>query len=101
MVKKYIKRPVEVQALKYTGHPMQYDEINEFVGQDAIIDIDYIAYEDGVFGKRPPTLPKVTLRLKTPEGEMLASHGDYIIKGVCGEFYPCKPDIFELVYEVN
>ena len=39
------------------------------------------------------------LIIKTLEGEHLASIGDYIIKGVKGEFYPCKPDIFEQTYE--
>ena len=38
--------------------------------------------------------------ISTPEGEMLASPGDYIIKGVKGELYPCKPDIFEQTYEL-
>lgn len=37
--------------------------------------------------------------IKTLEGDMLASKGDYIIKGVNGEFYPCKPDIFDKTYE--
>ena len=37
--------------------------------------------------------------ISTPEGEMLASPGDYIIKGVNGELYLCKPDIFEQTYE--
>jgi hypothetical protein len=37
--------------------------------------------------------------IKTPEGTMTASPGDYVIKGVQGEFYPCKPDIFEATYE--
>ena len=39
------------------------------------------------------------LRIQTLEGSMIASVGDYIIKGVKGEFYPCKPDIFEMTYE--
>ena len=39
------------------------------------------------------------LFIKTLEGNHLASVGDYIIKGVQGEFYPCKPDIFEQTYE--
>jgi hypothetical protein len=37
--------------------------------------------------------------IETLEGNMLANKGDYIIKGVKGEFYPCKPDIFEMSYE--
>ena len=40
------------------------------------------------------------LIIKTLEGEYRASIGDYIIKGVNGEFYPCKPDIFEMTYDV-
>jgi hypothetical protein len=39
------------------------------------------------------------IRIQTLEGDMKASFGDYIIKGVNGEFYPCKPDIFEKTYE--
>jgi len=39
------------------------------------------------------------LRIPTLEGEMTASPGDYIIRGVAGEFYPCKPDIFAATYE--
>jgi hypothetical protein len=39
------------------------------------------------------------LHIPTLEGDMNASVGDYIIKGVQGEFYPCKPDIFEATYE--
>lgn len=37
--------------------------------------------------------------IKTLEGEMTASRGDYIIQGIKGELYPCKPDIFEATYE--
>lgn len=40
------------------------------------------------------------LRIKTLEGLLNVSDGDYIIKGVQGEFYPCKPDIFEETYEL-
>ena len=40
-----------------------------------------------------------TLRIETLEGTMTAEIGDWIIKGVKGEFYPCKPDIFEATYE--
>ena len=38
--------------------------------------------------------------IRTLEGDMIVSHGAYIIKGVQGEFYPCKPDIFEATYEL-
>lgn len=41
-----------------------------------------------------------TVKIKTLEGVMLANTGDFIIKGLQGEFYPCKPDIFEKTYEL-
>lgn len=41
----------------------------------------------------------IELDIPTSEGVMTAKHGDWIIKGVKGEFYPCKPDIFEATYE--
>ena len=41
----------------------------------------------------------VDLIIKTLEGELVAMQGDYIVKGIKGEFYPCKPDIFEQTYE--
>jgi hypothetical protein len=41
----------------------------------------------------------VWIEIPTLEGVMRANYGDYIIKGVQGEFYPCKPDIFEATYE--
>ena len=64
-----------------------YELTNEFMsilGENFYIDHDKI--EGGLI-------------IKTLEGEHLASIGDYIIKGVKGEFYPCKPDIFEQTYE--
>lgn len=46
-----------------------------------------------------PSCFKENMTIKTLEGDMVASIGDYIIKGVKGEFYPCKPDIFKQTYE--
>lgn len=43
--------------------------------------------------------PYIELSIPTLEGDMIARHGDWIIKGVSGEFYPCKPDIFQKTYE--
>ena len=39
------------------------------------------------------------MKIKTLEGDMIVSERDYIIKGIAGEFYPCKPDIFKATYE--
>lgn len=76
---KYTKKPVTIEAVQWTGH--NHAEIREFAGPSIL----KFNHEDG-------------LQLKTLEGSLHASVGDYIIKGVHGEFYPCKPDIFEETY---
>jgi hypothetical protein len=77
---KYRKKPIVVEALKYTGK--NDDEIKFFCPT-----------------ARAPADKKPNLIIPTLEGEMLVSVGDYVIKGVQGEFYPCKGVIFELTYE--
>ena len=74
---KYRKKPVVIDAILYANNPIQCVDFTE--GQAQI----------GLKGIIIPTL----------EGNHLAKPGDYIIKGVKGEFYPCKPDIFEQTYE--
>lgn len=85
---KYRKKPVVIEAVKWTGE--NYDEIKTFCRKDA-----FLAEEDtdGIW------LKEAVLCVCTLEGILKASVGDYIIKGVDGEFYPCKPDIFEKTYE--
>lgn len=77
MVKKYRKKPVVVEAIQWTGD--NTSEIMKWVGDRAYF--------------------RDTLYIKTLEGDHIASVGDYIIKGIEGEFYPCKPDIFKKTYE--
>lgn len=89
---KYRKKPVVIDAVQYSGSNIC--EIEEFVGKElrqTIVD-DY-GYQAGA------TAPLVGLIIETLEGDMIASPCDYIIKGVKGEFYPCKPDVFEQTYE--
>jgi len=81
---KYRKQPVEIEAVQFIDTPERIEEIAEFMGGDIRVN-----YED----KDNPYIP-----IETLEGTMKASVGDYIIKGVKGEFYPCKPDIFEATY---
>lgn len=83
MVKQYRKKPVCIEALAWTGTEDSWIEMVEFVGESLI--------------GRPEFN---TIKIKTLEGDHFASKGDMIIKGVQGEFYPCKPDIFEKTYEV-
>ena len=72
MIKKFMKRPMVIEAVQFTGN---FDEIEEFVGGDA-------EFRGG------------ELVVATLEGPLHATNGDWIIKGIKGEFYPCKPDIF-------
>lgn len=76
---KYRKRPVVIEAVQWTGENLL--EILQF-SKDSFIDRD-----------------NYTLKIETLEGVITASRGDYIVKGVDGEFYPCKPDIFEKTYD--
>ncbi|MBG9944667.1 hypothetical protein ABE237_00690 [Brevibacillus formosus] len=78
---KYRKKPVVIEAKQYKGLS-NYIEICEFVGKP--LDSEY----NGEI-----------VVIETLEGTMRANAGDYIIKGVKGEFYPCKPDIFEATYD--
>jgi hypothetical protein len=77
-VSKYRKKPVVIEAVHWTGDNLS--EIQAFCPQARI-----------VFG--------FGVAIDTLEGTMMASGGDWIIRGVKGEFYPCKPDIFEATYE--
>ena len=79
---KYRKKPVVIEAVQWTGHNIS--EIVCFVG-DALISTEI--------------KPMKQFHVGTLEGPHSASVGDFIIRGVKGELYPCKPDIFERTYE--
>lgn len=83
MIKKYRKLPVEINAVIWNGRNVA--EVDSFLGLDALFHFD----ENGI----------KQLRIKTLEGLMDASIGDYIIRGVNGEHYACKPDVFVKTYE--
>lgn len=88
---KYRKKPVTIEAVQWTG--INLEEIKSFVGKDLEYDIIDTAWKVG------KGAPKVSMKIKTLEGTMEASIGDFIIKGVNSEYYPCKPDIFEKTYD--
>lgn len=89
-MKRYTKKPVTVEAIRWTGKNLE--ELKNFVGDSLEYDIMDAAWE---VGKGPAI---VNVRIRTLEGVHHASVGDFIIKGVRGEFYPCKPDIFQETY---
>ena len=72
------KRPVVIEARRYTRNGLEADEVAQWCGG--------MQTDDGCI-------------IHTLEGDHLAQYGDWIIKGVKGEFYPCKPDIFAATYE--
>lgn len=91
----YIKKPVTIEAVKYNG-------------------FDLTGLPQGVFSERPNWLDAAVdsykifldesdekLKITTLEGVMVVNPGDYIIRGVKGELYPCKPDIFEMSYNIK
>lgn len=80
MVMKWRKKPVVIETVQFDGDNI--DEVREFVGDENLVSIS-----EGVYS------------IKTLEGKMMISKCDYIIKGVKGEFYPCKADIFYATYE--
>lgn len=87
---KFRKRPVVIEAIQY--HPgKNCEEVAAFLGYDYPVDCD--SDLDPEDHSDQPWL------IATLEGTMEASPGDWIIRGVQGEFYPCKPDIFEATYE--
>lgn len=79
---KYRKKPVVIEAVQWNGNN-EHEIVTTLVGDSG----DYYFTPGG------------QLFIHTLEGQMKADIGDYIIKGIKGEFYPCKPDIFEATYE--
>jgi len=85
---KFRKKPVVIEAVRWSGS--NRDEVLALLdGAKAIVPLD--GFQDS---RLPPYIS-----IETLEGRMHAQLQDWIIKGVKGEFYPCKPDIFEATYE--
>lgn len=79
---KFRKKPVVIDAVQWEATQKSWEEISN-LGCPT----------------KPGEMGSESFLIPTLEGDMKASKGDYIIKGVNGEFYPCKPDIFEKTYE--
>lgn len=85
MIRTYRKKPVEIEAIQFVG-----SNANEVLAW-----VTKFSLEDQV-----EWLPSGNLVVHTIEGDMTAIPGDWIIKGIKGEFYPCKPDIFSDLYDL-
>ena len=95
MIKKFRKKPVVIEAMPYDGTAR---------GATPILDWIYSTDERAHYrclgeGECSGDGAGHELVIVTLEGEMTVSAGDYVIQGVQGEFYPCKPDIFAETYE--
>ena len=87
---KFRKKPVVIEAVKWSGDNLS--EVIDFTGLN-------ISAAHWTSEELAATVKNKGLKIFTLEGPLKASVGDWIIKGVKGEFYPCKPDIFEATYE--
>lgn len=91
---RYRKKPIEIEAIQFTGDN-EY-EIADFMHLPVTAlqtSVDAVLRIDGDYREN------THIHIPTLEGTMTANYGDYIIKGVKSEFYPCKPDIFEETYD--
>lgn len=86
----YRKKPIVIDAFEWTGRPGALP--NWFQSATAAAKVLIVRYGDD------PESP-CFVRINTPEGQMEAKPGDFIIRGVKGEIYPCKPDIFVAIYD--
>lgn len=86
---KFRKKPVVIEAVQIEGRFWWPDWFHDAVSRN-----DVLVYGCGKYAEGPRYV-----EIKTLEGTMRADEGDWIIKGVKGELYPCKPDIFEATYE--
>jgi hypothetical protein len=95
---KATKKPVTIECMEWIGTAQSTRRVLEFMGQNVTTNCSkssdaFLDYHEHClnFG----------LTIETPKGDMKASVNDFIIKGVSGEFYPCKPDIFHKTYDVE
>ena len=94
---KYRKKPVVIEAVQLTWK--NWCVVCEFLG-DIISEKNPARNATGYSDACGEIGPEyIELTIPTLEGDHIAKHGDFIIRGVKGEFYPCKPDIFAATYE--
>ena len=99
-VAKYRKKPVVIEAVQFAaavydgktwnGSPFKCDVVPQWLED---------AFSNGTVSVHPSDRDYALLAIKAPEGTMIAEPADWIVRGVKGELYPCKPDIFEATYE--
>ena len=100
---RYRKKPVIIEARQLAGGPAQWHEVYQWIERNTFGSFEPL---DVIEGRKPYPASGVSidprdgrLIISTREGLHWADSGDWIIRGVQGEFYPCKSDIFEATYE--
>ena len=88
--KTYKKKPVVIEAAQFTG-PSVGEEIANWCGGRLVKNMPGTRGEEAVY----------EILISTLEGNMIASLNDWVIRGIKGEFYPCKPDIFSQTYDAK
>ena len=85
MIIKAVRKPIEIEAIEFTG--WNWADCYQFMSEEPLFFPQEIRFEEEIV-------------IETLEGDMTAQVNDYIIKGVQGEYYPCKPDIFKETYDL-
>ena len=85
----YRKKPVVIEAMQFHGSKDSANQVLAWMG-----------WHSADARRASMVRPEDGILISTLEGEMLAASGDWIIRGVQGEFYPCKPEIFAATYEL-
>jgi len=85
MIARYRKKPVVIEAIRWNGTEERWSEVMDWIKSSRNVEAIMLLGRD--------------LCIQTLEGRMTAIPGDWIIKGIKGEFYPCKSDIFDATYE--
>lgn len=88
---KFRKKPVVIEAVQWDGK--NWDDVMNFMQEFHGNKLNYENAEEAA-------IKSGNLFIQTNEGVMTASTNDWVIKGIKGEFYPCKPDIFESTYDL-
>lgn len=110
---KYRKKPVEIEAMRFGPTPADGHNVTSWMDRNLYVGLignatepDTLRYPDQIEtdNSRPDKGWYIdpangNLLIRTLEGDMRVTPGDYVIRGVQGEFYPCKPDIFEATYD--
>lgn len=98
-VAKYRKKPVVIEAIQYEGTSSSATPVINWILENGGNATYRCKTENCINTGQVSDDNNHNLVIRTLEGEMVAAPGDFIIKGVQGEFYPCKPDIFAQTYD--